>query len=213
MKGRKYFVNEVIMLATMKQNQSNALYVNIISLTPEMRLPLYDAISRFLLLGEEPTFDGNQDSNLLKSIWNSWLRSGVQLALAERRGKRVKPKTDIDFVEKFLSPDTMATAPLKREFIYRFIKYDEKLDVERISKTICMMPYPMFLKTPYWRAVRQHVINRDGCCVICGSTKSLHVHHLNYQHHGDEVHHLEDLVCVCNKCHKQIHKNRNDRVD
>lgn len=37
------------------------------------------------------------------------------------------------------------------------------------------------------------------------ATKALEVHHLTYDNHGDELHHLEDLTCICRKCHENLH--------
>lgn len=37
------------------------------------------------------------------------------------------------------------------------------------------------------------------------SKEGLNVHHNSYAHHGQEHKHLEDLVVLCNNCHKKFH--------
>jgi 5-methylcytosine-specific restriction endonuclease McrA len=66
--------------------------------------------------------------------------------------------------------------------------------------------YESFLLTPYWRAVRKLVLARDGgVCTKCGSNKNLHIHHITYANHFNELEHLGDLITLCKKCHKRAH--------
>ncbi|WP_416212660.1 HNH endonuclease [Nostoc sp. DedQUE04] len=37
------------------------------------------------------------------------------------------------------------------------------------------------------------------------ATESLQVHHLTYENHGKEHEHLEDLITLCDDCHKKQH--------
>ena len=68
------------------------------------------------------------------------------------------------------------------------------------------MDYADFLKTPYWKAIALYVKESAGKkCSMCGATKTLEVHHLTYDNHGDELHHLDDLTCICRKCHENLH--------
>jgi hypothetical protein len=69
--------------------------------------------------------------------------------------------------------------------------------------------YLKFLKTPYWNEVKTIVLDRDGHkCTKCNSTKFLHVHHTTYRHHFNEKDHIEDLITLCDMCHKKEHKNK-----
>jgi 5-methylcytosine-specific restriction endonuclease McrA len=66
--------------------------------------------------------------------------------------------------------------------------------------------YQKFLNSPYWKMVRKEVLQRDKkMCTKCGSTADLQVHHLTYVNHGNEMYHLEDLVTLCEICHKKEH--------
>lgn len=114
-----------------------------------------------------------------------------------------------EFAEKFLTIGEKVYSPLKKEFISRFIVNKEQFPVDAVKSIILHMPYADFLGTPYWKSIAKYIKDRDGNrCVKCGSDKHLHVHHMNYQNHGDEVHHLDELICVCRECHKEIHENR-----
>ena len=69
--------------------------------------------------------------------------------------------------------------------------------------------YQAFLRSHYWHQVKQVVLSRDNytcrCCNTRTHVKRLEVHHITYEHHGDEANHLEDLVTVCGNCHAEIH--------
>lgn len=114
-----------------------------------------------------------------------------------------------EFADKFLTVGEKVYSPLKKEFISRFIEGGEQFPVDKVKSIILHMPYTDFLGTPYWKSIARYVKERDGNrCVRCGSDRRLHVHHLNYQSHGDELHHLDDLICVCKNCHNEIHGDR-----
>lgn len=69
--------------------------------------------------------------------------------------------------------------------------------------------YIRSLNTEYWREVKRRVHLRDHfACVDCGTKLRLEVHHTTYVHRGKELEHLEDLVTVCEKCHKKRHKKK-----
>ncbi len=53
--------------------------------------------------------------------------------------------------------------------------------------------------------IRDSVINRDKCCVLCGG-KQEQIHHVMLKSHsGNNT--SKNLVCVCNRCHLKIHAN------
>ena len=111
------------------------------------------------------------------------------------------------FTDRFLRTDLVSvSASLKKEFIERFIIENGRYNIKEAREAILNMPYRDFLKTPYWKAIAEYVKEQSSNkCSVCGSPKSLHVHHVTYGNHGDELHHLEDLACLCRKCHKAIH--------
>lgn len=69
------------------------------------------------------------------------------------------------------------------------------------------MSYDDFLKTTYWIVIRNYLFaTRDRCCYKCSRGGLLVLHHLNYEHHGYEHEHLDELVFLCRECHEENHK-------
>ncbi len=66
--------------------------------------------------------------------------------------------------------------------------------------------YKKFLQGAYWKVVRKLVLTRDNyTCVECGCKNFLQVHHRTYEHHRNEINHLEDLETLCRECHEKKH--------
>lgn len=66
--------------------------------------------------------------------------------------------------------------------------------------------YADYLKTDYWKAVVQAVKQRAGYrCQLCNSQHDLQAHHRSYDHRGNELDHLDDLTCLCRRCHAVFH--------
>ena len=75
-----------------------------------------------------------------------------------------------------------------------------------VEAFIKSMKYRDFLNTPYWKIVAAYVKYKAKFkCQICGKSGVLNVHHRNYEHHGTEVYHTEDLICLCDECHNLYH--------
>lgn len=68
------------------------------------------------------------------------------------------------------------------------------------------MKYSDYLNTDYWKAVTAKVKERAGYrCQLCNSQHDLCAHHRTYDHRGSELEHLDDLVCLCRRCHCIFH--------
>lgn len=66
------------------------------------------------------------------------------------------------------------------------------------------IPYEAYLKTPYWRELREVVLQqRRGRCESCGQRERLQVHHKCYERLGFE--NLSDLEVLCADCHAAVH--------
>lgn len=66
--------------------------------------------------------------------------------------------------------------------------------------------YQQYLQTDYWKEVSRLVKVRAGFrCQLCNSQLDLVAHHRCYDHRGDEMNHLDDLVCICQRCHTAVH--------
>lgn len=68
------------------------------------------------------------------------------------------------------------------------------------------MKYHDYLQTDYWKEVSLAVKKRAGWrCQVCNSPHDLDAHHRTYDHRGRELDHLDDLVCLCRRCHAVFH--------
>ena len=80
------------------------------------------------------------------------------------------------------------------------------IDGHAVEAFIKSMEYRDFLNTLYWKIVAAYVKYKAKFkCQVCGKSGVLNVHHRNYEHHGTEVYHTEDLVCLCDECHNLYH--------
>lgn len=70
--------------------------------------------------------------------------------------------------------------------------------------------YNAYLKTTEWRLKRQAVLTRaNNWCEGCAARPATQVHHLSYDHVGNEL--LFELVAVCDECHQRIHPHMSSR--
>ena len=68
--------------------------------------------------------------------------------------------------------------------------------------------YKRYLQTEHWKKLRFEVLKRSGGrCERCGyrpwKRGVLQVHHKTYDNVGHET--VDDLICVCAKCHMELH--------
>lgn len=67
--------------------------------------------------------------------------------------------------------------------------------------------YRKLLNHPLWKAKRLEILERDGHkCAMCGGTTYLQVHHKVYEPINPWESRNEDLITICNNCHKEWHK-------
>lgn len=61
----------------------------------------------------------------------------------------------------------------------------------------------IYFASAAWKLKRMKVFERDQyMCQSCFNTKATEVHHLNYDHFGNEP--LFDLISICRYCHQQV---------
>jgi len=112
-----------------------------------------------------------------------------------------------------------------QDYILMFIDPEEEMNEENLTtkcyesianvtsqlprfshKKITALNYKIFLETYYWKIVSTEVKKRaDKRCQLCNSSYSLQVHHRTYDHHGSEALYMNDLICLCKKCHETFH--------
>lgn len=120
------------------------------------------------------------------------------------RLSKIWQNTD-DYLLEYLDPERHWKNKVPYYKRFELIK-NAIVDWEVIKDYIKDMDYYEFLETPYWKAVSAKVKAKAKYkCQICNSSENLCVHHRSYSSHGDEVHNLEDLICICNDCHTKYH--------
>jgi 5-methylcytosine-specific restriction endonuclease McrA len=66
--------------------------------------------------------------------------------------------------------------------------------------------YETYLRSEKWQAKRRLVFQRcEGVCEGCRQAKATQVHHLTYEHLGNEL--LWELAAACRECHERVHEN------
>lgn len=84
------------------------------------------------------------------------------------------------------------------------IERQRRQDEEDAKNAEWWRRYNAYLKTPQWQEKRKLVFERaGGMCEGCRRKKATQVHHLTYDHVGNEL--LFELVAICDACHRRIH--------
>lgn len=80
----------------------------------------------------------------------------------------------------------------------------DKLQQQRNSKNRQWWDwYNQYTQSGQWQNRRQKVLERDSYrCQACLEKEATEIHHLNYDHVGNEP--LFDLIAVCHSCHESI---------
>ena len=94
---------------------------------------------------------------------------------------------------------------LKEEF-YKQVRREHttKRETERAEWFVW---YNDYLCSEEWYEKRQAVLKRDGyLCRGCRRRPATEVHHLSYEHVGDEY--LFELISLCTECHGQLTEDR-----
>lgn len=82
------------------------------------------------------------------------------------------------------------------------------IDTFKLLKSYKKSNLRVYYLSKHWRKIRKEVLVRDDYrCQICNSNKELQVHHLHYENNLENTKHYQ-LITVCSKCHKQLHKKR-----
>lgn len=69
------------------------------------------------------------------------------------------------------------------------------------------LAYEEYLAGPVWRKKRAQVFARSsGGCEGCREKPATQVHHLSYEHVGNEF--LFELVAICDDCHEKLHDQK-----
>ena len=89
-------------------------------------------------------------------------------------------------------------------------EYAEQRDIERKRlEEQWRADYEAYLQTQEWADRRERIFKRaNGVCEGCGEAPAEQVHHLTYEHCGNEF--LWELVAICRRCHLGVHGIESD---
>ena len=86
-------------------------------------------------------------------------------------------------------------------------EFEERVSEQQEEERKWWVWYSAYLETPEWAERRRLVLQRArGLCEGCRSAPAAHVHHLTYEHAGDEL--LFELVALCLACHQKAHPDK-----
>jgi hypothetical protein len=112
-----------------------------------------------------------------------------EVALAENGGKPLTP-----FDEELL----LSWEAASKEAADKIMNADD---------SAFWLAYEEYLAGPVWRKKREKILDRSGgICEGCREKTATQVHHLSYEHVGNEF--LFELVAVCDDCHDKLHNQK-----
>ena len=96
---------------------------------------------------------------------------------------------------------------LTEEYLFKKPKLAKKQNIILDKQEGEVGTYNEQLKDPRWKAFRQFVFAVRGCkCEVCGYTENLQVHHPKYiKGRAAWEYTCNDVVVLCDKCHKKVH--------
>ena len=70
-----------------------------------------------------------------------------------------------------------------------------------------MNKYQKFISSEKWNIIKHIIVRKRGYkCELCGHIRNIQLHHKNYDHKlGYERE--EDLILLCDRCHKVSHQD------
>jgi len=63
--------------------------------------------------------------------------------------------------------------------------------------------YKSYIQSPEWKKKKDKFVENERECAICGTNKSLVVHHVSYKNLGNET--TKDIAVLCWDCHTKMH--------
>lgn len=122
-------------------------------------------------------------------------------------------ETTREYIKKACQPCDPSQLVFSKEMM-EYVLRAEGVDDGAVLRHNRFLPYEDFLKTPYWYYVSSKVKwAANQKCSSCGRFEDLQVHHLTYEHRGIESKYPEDLICLCKRCHQEIHEKKDKQSD
>ncbi len=93
-------------------------------------------------------------------------------------------------------------------------KYQPNTDRDKIIRKLGYGHYNQYLKSDLWREVIKPKVlaEHDHKCFVCGSKKSLEIHHMDYNTQNLSGKNTNNMVPLCPRCHKHIEFKNGKKV-
>lgn len=109
------------------------------------------------------------------------------------------------YIDLYLNPNSSWKAEIKIHEKWSIIAnqyYIQSMITEHVSD----MSYYDYLMTPQWKAISEKKRKQAGFkCQLCNGNGKLSVHHKTYKNKGTEMYNMNDLIVLCDDCHKKFH--------
>lgn len=124
----------------------------------------------------------------------------------EKEARQIKFRENtFCYIENYLNPNREWNKKVSAKQRIDLVRYSN-VNWTAISDHIKEMDYQDFLATPYWKAITAHTKYKAGYrCQLCNNGADLATHHRNYDIHGREHAHMNELIVLCNNCHQKFH--------
>lgn len=160
--------------------------------------------------------------NLTKDTLKRMIRTGQvkagKLSMSKRGNvkknfKYIVSEEELEKLREFRTSEPVASENAQPDYYTKYWQEQEerhrKWQKERQHEEIHEQPkfnYYEYIHSEAWSKRRLEVLRRDRFrCQMCGTAKNLRVHHINYEHLGTDAE-LDDLITLCDTCHKKVHE-------
>ena len=98
----------------------------------------------------------------------------------------------------------------------RLLRDYAEVDHDSVKRYLNKINYKtVYLTTYWWYIIRHKRLLMDGfLCTdknCCGDTHLLEIHHLNYDHRGEEINYMDSIITLCKTCHGNRHPEKKTR--
>lgn len=112
-----------------------------------------------------------------------------------------------EYIEKVCQPCEPSQLIYSNEML-NYIMNADGVDDGAVMRHNKFLLYSDYQRTLYWYHVSQRTKwAANYKCSKCGREENLQAHHLTYAHRGLEAKYPEDLICLCKRCHIEVHKS------
>jgi len=139
-------------------------------------------------------------------------RKKIQAEIDKSQSIASQKEKTLKYIEVYLNPTNKWENGVKNWDKWNSIN-QYGIDYEQVADFIKSLNYQDFLRTPYWKAISEKKKKQaEFKCNLCNGSEKLACHHRTYETHGYEHDNLQDLIILCDECHKKFHDIETSRT-